>query len=638
MSLIHLKPKSGEPLHGYFFRYAQALGLSDIKSFLKGASIKPRVAYTSEQIESLAADLQLDAQWLRENNPSGTHINPLYNLRFQRSKLSPICPQCIAETGYARAAWDHDLVTACTQHGIELVDSCEACGEPITRNRQCLHSCGQCGFDLRATKWVTAGVGELAISALLGSEDTDERQSLPEPLSIGPAPQDVGDFLHYLANHIKLPQPLAEGGLANKNRRARRPTDLAESRAEVEHIWYVLAEWPLNVDSFVRETCLNGTGRSVSQRIGKWLNIFYRKFDEDYYLFFSDAISTALSAHFDGYLERFLRARAKKSSRKKDWLTASEVAAALNSTPGLVTAAVQEERLEGRIHPGPLRYVTVHRSVIEKVKLQRADYLTASEARSILGISKSLLQRLVNAGVLPETIKSEIPPLVQGKFKRAEIQAFQSRLLGSVALRRIAEEHLVGLQDICAKRGLNEAQLATVYIDISEGRIRAVKRIVGSVGVSGLRFDLREVQERLTFESREPMLLKYDLVNYGDWKADDVTAWIKGGFLEVRRERRGDKWVEMVPLSSLIKFMTQYLVLSDASRSLKTTTNYLLKTLQPAKIAAATSPTSGRRPARGLLVESKELIRGAQLRKASLRELADRHCRPSLEGSVACGP
>ncbi len=635
---IQLDPHSDESLHGFFQRHAQALGLPDAKSFLRAASVKPRVSYTPEQLSSLACNLQLNAERLESKNPSATHTDPVYNLRFQRSKLSPVCPLCIAEKSYCRAAWDHDLVTACALHGNYLIDRCDSCGECISRDRGCFHSCELCGFDLRKTTLTPATTGDLAISALLVSAKATARMSLPEPLSAGPAPADLGSFLNYLAKYIQSSEMPADGTPPVACRKAQRPKDLDASKAEVQRIWSVLENWPINFESFMREKIQSGTGRSVSTRVGKWLNIFYREFGSDQYQFFSDAISRTLSEHFDGHLERFFRSNHLKRTHVKEWYTANEVASALNSSPGLVTAAVEEGRLEGQVHEGALRYVTVHRSVIEAIKQERSNYLTESEARSFLGISKPLLERLVHAGCISETIKSQIPPLVQGKFHLPVLRAYQQRLLDNVQPRRISDKHLIGLQDICAKRGLNEAQLAAVYVDISEGRLAAVKRVSGPVGVAGLRFDVREVKEHLASESHEPMLLKYDLVNYGGWKADDVTAWIKGGFLEVRREKRGNKWVEMVPLSSLTKFMTQYLVLSDASRSLETTTNYLLKTLQPAKIAAATSPTSGRRPARGLLVETKELIRGAQLRKASLKELADRHCRSSLEGSSACGP
>ena len=119
------------------------------------------------------------------------------------------------------------------------------------------------------------------------------------------------------------------------------------------------------------------------------------------------------------------------------------------------------------------------------------------------------------------------------------------------------------------------------------------------------------------------MLRVSDLVAFAGWKRDDIKEWIRGGFLRVHREQHGQQIVERIPLSALIEFLTRYIVLSDVSDALSTTTNYLLTTFKPAKIQPAVSAITGQPPARGLLVEKLAVVRGAQLRKPLIRKVSE---------------
>lgn len=389
-------------------------------------------------------------------------------------------------------------------------------------------------------------------------------------------------------------------------------------------VWSVLGRWPDSLTEFVLEKIQTRTGRSVHARMGTWLAMFQREFSSSAYGFFAEALDSILATHFDGHLEKYRRTKATDRSTGKRWYSATEVASALNSTPGLVIAAVEEGRIRGRIELGSgSRYVSIHRDVIDEIKSARTAHMTQSDARKRLGISKLTLQRLVNLGALQELNKDDLPPLVTGAFRQTDVEQFEERLTSWVRPRAVTPEDLVSLQDISLKRGLLEAQVASVLQDISHGVIRPVAVVPDAVGISALRFDLGDIRSRLHTRADEPMLRVSDLVRYGGWKRDDIKEWIKGGFLPVHRERQGQRTIERIPLSALIAFMTRYVVLSDVSGALRTTTNDLLRTLRPAGIKPAVSDVTGQRPGRGLLVEKLELIRGAQLRRPTIKDLAD---------------
>lgn len=71
----------------------------------------------------------------------GQRISRQFLLRHLRPQL---CPYCIVENGYSRAAWDFALVCACPFHKCALIDHCDNCYQRIRWSRPALLICG-CG-------------------------------------------------------------------------------------------------------------------------------------------------------------------------------------------------------------------------------------------------------------------------------------------------------------------------------------------------------------------------------------------------------------------------------------------------------------------------------------------------------------
>lgn len=127
MMQIHLEPFADEALHSYLLRLANGYGLQSSKQLLKAVNLKPRLAYDQQQLRALADEFGLSLDVLTAMNPTNEASTPILSLKYQRSGCSPICSQCIGEADYVRARWDHELISACTQHGVLLLDTCPGC-------------------------------------------------------------------------------------------------------------------------------------------------------------------------------------------------------------------------------------------------------------------------------------------------------------------------------------------------------------------------------------------------------------------------------------------------------------------------------------------------------------------------------
>lgn len=87
-----------------------------------------------------------------------------------------VCPDCVQELDYCRAAWDFALTVACARHQRLLIDRCPACMSPLkwTRPDLCLCDCGHPWgvLDLRSP----ATEGELLIAQLIDLRMDDQER------------------------------------------------------------------------------------------------------------------------------------------------------------------------------------------------------------------------------------------------------------------------------------------------------------------------------------------------------------------------------------------------------------------------------------------------------------------------------
>ena len=94
--------------------------------------------------------------WVR-----GAEITRPYLLRLARPQW---CPLCLAEQGYARVAWDFQLVTACHVHGVQLLERCPKCSRLVRWQRRALRNC-PCGADLGAVQASPAAASAIGVAA-----------------------------------------------------------------------------------------------------------------------------------------------------------------------------------------------------------------------------------------------------------------------------------------------------------------------------------------------------------------------------------------------------------------------------------------------------------------------------------------
>ena len=132
-----------------------------------------------------------------------------------------------------------------------------------------------------------------------------------------------------------------------------------------------------------------------------------------------DRFKAQVAEYFDGRLGVSTRALmfGADNADAMQWFSAAEAARLLGVAPDILANLVITQKIEGEVHrEGKSRFIAIHRSTLDRIAAQRAAYLSTTEARQRLNVSKNFFERFIQAGGLRRYKRDERPVLVAGEF------------------------------------------------------------------------------------------------------------------------------------------------------------------------------------------------------------------------------
>ncbi|MDD0813373.1 TniQ family protein [Curvibacter sp. HBC28] len=176
----------GESGQGYVLRMAASNGLGGIarvKKMLGCSRFQTLCAQDAPQLAQWFGASVQRLSYALESTQGGRRVEGLtymgHNLGrsyFLNRSYPRVCPDCVNEFGYCRAAWDFTLCVACARHHRLLIDRCPACSAPLkwTRPALCLCDCGHpwTSLDFRSSPTD----GELFIAQLIDHRMDDQNR------------------------------------------------------------------------------------------------------------------------------------------------------------------------------------------------------------------------------------------------------------------------------------------------------------------------------------------------------------------------------------------------------------------------------------------------------------------------------
>lgn len=610
MSLIvRLQPHSDESLHGFLRRVSEHNWAPGVKSLLASFGMKFRLTYSETELARLAAELDVDAVDLAIRQLAPDSSNVMLRPKYQCRNGDKVCPQCMADKPYQRLGWNHVLVTACPRHNIQLVASCMACGQGINADSP-LDRCA-CGQAYALGPTVAASEESLALSAFLLGIEHPARHSLPPAWRTGSPPADLVDLLYLLGKHFT-----AKSDEVSVTKSSRGKASVGALIVSVQIGFGLLWSWPTRFDEALGARLASTEGPGLAKRLGGWYRELHQRYTDPAYDCLRQALVQHLSLNFDGHLNLRISTIDPQHLQDKCWLSSEEAGRLIGIGSELVRSAVTTGEIKGKVTvKGKNRFVSIHREVVQKVRQDRLRFLTTTEVRRRLGVSKLVFERLMQSGALDRKTKSQRPPLVSAEFLAADVEALVVRLHQGIQHREVDQSAWTGLQDISIRRGIPDRAICLVLQKILHQEILPVAVIAGVPGISGLRFDLAELKACFEEEQPELLLSITQLARLQGWKHESIKEWIETGLLAARQESVNGKPHWMIPLADLLKFMSEFAVLADLARRTNTRSIWLLNRLKPVGVQPALAPRTGQGTRRGMLLRIDDLVSAAQSSK-----------------------
>ncbi|MGN8134614.1 TniQ family protein [Paraburkholderia sp. 22099] len=399
--LVRPAPIDSESATGYLLRLAEANGynsLLDLDLLVSNGLKLEEMANLSALLGTTRLD-KLRGAVTRFRNLKMTDPGGL-GQQYWNGRRPRYCPVCLADNSYWRALWDITLVTACPFHAVELCDSCSSCNRPLSWKRARLAVC-DCGASLGDRSVVPAQPGCVAvsgyISSLLGTTPRGGISAIQAPL-------DRLRLADFLAVSIFL------GGYAQND--VRKPTKIADLHDVSIAVSFAraagdaLEAWPSGYRALLRRLVSKDGGQASSNRLAEWFGYFYtalyKRFGDRQFDFLRDEFESYIRDEWSGQLAERNRRFSKSTRIEHKWISLTTAGKTLGVKRSMVCSFIERGMLSGQLHTTATGRTsgTVRRDTLEALCAEKTHWLTLTEAREVLNLSRKGAYTLLNSGKL----------------------------------------------------------------------------------------------------------------------------------------------------------------------------------------------------------------------------------------------
>lgn len=566
-ALIELfPPASTEGPIEYLRRLSVRNGYVDWRSLVRATGMNPSLNALWKNKRTLIDGLGLDPAWLDGVMPPSAEGLGLHDPFFRRTTTDPVCPQCLAEADHLHHAWSHSLVSACPDHGTALVELCPSCGQALSDSRSDLASC-DCGYSLREATAPSASPFERWVSARLAGD----MRPFEGRAEIG-AQEDyvgLGKLLFSLAIRLDPTAKVKPG-------KTGRPHDLAQTRALIESIRPLFEAWPQGFNTHVRDRLVAGDQSvfSPSGRLGAWyMNLHGACRKANAFAPLWTAFSDAMIDHFDGNL-RGQQVLTPSPDRERRFVSVAEAARIIGVSASKLGAALKAGTVAGHVSKQGTAYTLalMDREEVERIRTERARWITANDAAIAAGVPPSVISHLVEAGLLTCDALWSRDILKSGPIEKTSIDALMVRLAALVEPRAVAETLRFG--QLTGRRTTDSSGIRKLYLAIASGKVRAAGYTPGH-GLDGLLFAAEDVRRYLGSVGLAEGMTLTQLETATGWKCEAISHWAQSGLLKTVDGLLHGRSARLVTHVALADFRRTWVPVSDLAQSLGTKSSAL---------------------------------------------------------------
>jgi hypothetical protein len=606
-----LTPADDEGLASFLGRWARANRLQSRPRLLQAIDIPKALRIKDADVKKLSVALGVSTEDLQKIAPSDVPAYPALRRGMTRPLDEAVCPQCLEAGAYSRQIWSHRLATACSAHGVRLVDRCGGCGKPIVHDRPLPHLC-PCGADLRRIPTVPASIAEVGFAELLmGRRHPNDAFPFAVDCDI---PVDVDQFFLGLANHLGGADGSAPRPKAGK---ADVPSSVDAARARLEGAFRLLSDWPVSFDVRLKQlielpSAAATTG--VVQRLGGWYGLLFRRHRHPMYQPLRVAAANRISLSLDGTLNARTRNVTAIATVTKTWYSVMEAVEELGVSRDRVNDGIDLGLIDARVHDESANYRQrfLNGDEISRLQQLQLDHISDRSAMKALHVTQAIYGLMDEAGWIIRASSESVAPVVTGMVLHVPLLRLMFRLKAvAQAAPSASMAATVPLRDLHLRRTTDRGRLVETYRAILAGELVPVGDD-GTPGLGGLLFAAKQIDARVASRLIAKALTVQQISVLTSAHYDAVLGWVKAGLLPATQlvDQHGSPWV--VELQDLVRFLMTYCPLAGQAAAAGSSSRGLTSTLEKAGVEVL-NPTGPR----GALVKVSGLIRSIRSKAAA---------------------
>ncbi|MDA9519830.1 hypothetical protein XI06_05525 [Bradyrhizobium sp. CCBAU 11434] len=563
------RPETEEPAHGLFLHLVELNGYSsvDLVAECLGVAVPSLRSGKRSALTAFAQAIRCPIDLLALNSPvelpreqrterkynSGSVSMTMRGVAIGTLELNRkhrrVCPACLSEARHHRFWWDLDAITTCPRHKLRLLDRC-GCGneDRLTWKDTRIFYCARCSRDLPAQS-------ETADPGVLSAE-----MQLLKRFGVIEAPPCAGlDGLSY-CDAVDMMQRVGAAKLGGFSTKWQSAASLALDPALVRARGYEIIASGEFTSLF--DELLAGFKRAkpdIEPGFTTAYGWFYHWFNLRGGRRFSEFLSDALIAH----------ARA-------NFHIIGSVATGLTDDGGLpATYTLEQAARVCGISKTSMRKFGVQMGKIRKEA--RSGRVLVFEGDALRLLAKDLREGMDKNGVMEQLgvdlrvteellLAGLITPLFKDRrwrnsfvFRRRELDDLIRKICGDSPLVHDIPDGMISASK--ARRSLNMSGGFFLKL-IADGRVKAVARLSGSVGVSGALVDENELRlavMNLVGSMDLPITLAAAVLTTTNRV---VKALLARGLLRSRQTKGG----QLVAAASLAEFRKKYIGVTELAK------------------------------------------------------------------------
>lgn len=586
-----MTPETHESLLGYIKRRSDAEGFPEAGGFLTMLGQTYGRA-SVEEAERLAADLDLELATLKSILPAARSKEAALDWSFHRMHRDPVCPTCIAARQPRRKEWRHALVTACAEHGCQLIDECPGCKKPLSllgdRYAGCL--CGASYGDAKAVKATSFEIEFARMVADLTS------QLAGVQLDAGEALQTTRTIWFLCANMTRA--------RTGKEGKATCPKTVAEARLRMTRVEPLLLDWPKAFDDHIvqRWSAPGAEGLTAAMRLGAWYRGLLKQKGALAEALLSRCLTIVGTVCGDAY-------KTNRHQEGSTWVSAAQAGDMLGIRSERIVEAVRNEAMmgsQGRSGTGHLHTI-VRMEDVEEARELRIRSATKKKVRDSLGVSRKQFELLEEVKFFGDGCRMPLHPCVEGDFDLVQIQREVDRVRQGARDKSAGTDGMISFRKINLRRTTDRTAILKIYRLIADQKLRPLK-FDGDTNLGDAQFNEAEINHLLQEHGGARAWTAGDVAAFSGWKPECITGWCELGLLRAAKGRRGSFEVWQIDQEALARFRREFQVVSDMAKEGQTTSRKLLAAFSARGITSVGSQPAGN-SSRGHLIRTGDLAR-----------------------------